>query len=67
MLILYDASAARREAVLLDIREAEEHIEAAVPPRVIPREVIRYLAPQGRVDFYLDIPGGLTAVHGRPD
>ena len=54
LLMLYDASVPRSEALLLDVREAEERIEAAVSPREVPREVIEYLAPQGRVDFYLE-------------
>ncbi|OIR01757.1 cyclic di-GMP phosphodiesterase response regulator RpfG [mine drainage metagenome] len=54
LLMLYDASVPRNEALLLDISEADEKIEAAIAPRDIPREVIEYLAPQGRVDFYLE-------------
>lgn len=54
LLMLYDASVPRNEALLLDMREADETIVAAVAPRDLPREVIEYLAPQGRVDFYLE-------------
>jgi hypothetical protein len=54
LLMLYDLSVPRNEALLLDLGEAEEKIEGAVVPRDIPREVIEYLAPQGRVDFYLE-------------
>lgn len=54
LLMLYDASVPRSEALLLDMREADETITATLAPSDIPREVIEYLAPQGRVDFYLE-------------
>lgn len=54
LLMLYDASVPRNEALLLDTREAGETITAALSPSDIPREVIEYLAPQGRVDFYIE-------------
>jgi HD-GYP domain-containing protein (c-di-GMP phosphodiesterase class II) len=54
LLMLYDASVPRNEALLLDVKESDEKIAGAVSPRDIPREVIEYLAPQGRVDFYLE-------------
>jgi HD-GYP domain-containing protein (c-di-GMP phosphodiesterase class II) len=54
LLMLYDASVPRSEALLLDVRESDEKIAGAVSPRDVPREVIEYLAPQGRVDFYLE-------------
>jgi HD-GYP domain-containing protein (c-di-GMP phosphodiesterase class II) len=57
LLMLYDASVPRQEALLLDIVDAAERIEGAVRPRDLPREVIEYLAPQGRVDFYLEGAG----------
>lgn len=54
LLMLYDASVPRSEALLLDMREADETITGTLSPIAIPREVIAYLAPQGRVDFYLE-------------
>lgn len=54
LLMLYDASVPRSEALLLDVKESDEKIAAAVSPHDLPREVIEYLAPQGRVDFYLE-------------
>ncbi len=54
LLMLYDASVPRNEALLLDMKEADEKITSTLSPRDIPREVIAYLAPQGRVDFYLE-------------
>lgn len=57
VLMLYDASVPRSEALLLDIKESDERITAAVAPGDLPREIIEYLAPQGRVDFYLEGQG----------
>lgn len=54
VLMLYDASVPRSEALLLDVKESDEKIADVVAPRDVPREVIEYLAPQGRVDFYLE-------------
>lgn len=54
LLMLYDASVPRNEALLLDMKEADEKIASTLSPKDIPREVIAYLAPQGRVDFYLE-------------
>jgi len=54
LLMLYDVSVPRNEALLLDIQDADETIARAVAPREMPREVIEYLAPQGRADFYLE-------------
>jgi len=53
LLMIYDASVPREEALLLDLNEADAKIESAANPADLPREVIEYLAPQGRVDFYL--------------
>lgn len=54
LLMLYDASVPRNEALLLDMRAADEKIASTVSPRDLPREVVEYLAPQGRVDFYIE-------------
>jgi HD-GYP domain-containing protein (c-di-GMP phosphodiesterase class II) len=54
LLMLYDASVPRNEALLLDMQEADETITGVLAPAELPREVIEYLAPQGRVDFYLE-------------
>lgn len=53
-LMLYDRSVPRSEALLLDIGESDEKIAGVVAPRDLPREVLEYLAPQGRVDFYVE-------------
>jgi len=54
VLMLYDASVPRSEALLLDVKESDEKIAGVAAPQDVPREVIEYLAPQGRVDFYLE-------------
>lgn len=57
-LMLYDRSVPRSEALLLDIRDSDERIAGAVSPQDLPREVLEYLAPQGRVDFYVEGKSG---------
>ena len=54
VLMLYDASVPRNEALLLDLAETDMKIEKSLVPDDIPREVVEYLAPQGRVDFYVE-------------
>lgn len=53
LLMIYDASVPRNEAMLLDLQEAEAKIECAANPLDLPVEVVEYLAPQGRVEFYI--------------
>ena len=54
VLMLYDESVPRNEALLLDLAETDIKIEKSLVPSDIPREVVAYLAPQGRVDFYIE-------------
>lgn len=54
VLMLHDASVPRSEALLLDMAETDLRIAETLAPADIPREVIEYLAPQGRVDFYIE-------------
>lgn len=54
VLMIYDASVPRNEALLLDMTEAGATIAASLAPADIPREVVEYLAPQGRVDLYIE-------------
>lgn len=54
LLMIYDASVPRTEALLLDLAEADEVIERAVLPGEIPKEIVEYLAPQGRIDYYVE-------------
>ena len=53
LVMLYDASVPRTEALLLNLRETDASIESAVSPAKLPLEVVEYLAPRGRVDYYV--------------
>jgi hypothetical protein len=44
----------RNEALLLDLRETEATITAAISPAKLPVEIVEYLAPRGRVDYYIE-------------
>lgn len=54
LVMLYDAGVPRNEALLLDLGEAGLTIEAAISPAKLPLEVVEYLAPRGRVDYYIE-------------
>ncbi|MFA7292536.1 MAG: HD-GYP domain-containing protein [Rhodocyclaceae bacterium] len=53
LLMIYDETVPRNEALLLDLRETEAKIEGPVNPQTLPAEIVSYLAPQGRVDLYI--------------
>lgn len=57
LLMIYDESVPRSEALLLDLREAEAKIDRAVAPQTLPRAVVEYLAPQGRIELYVSPAG----------
>jgi HD-GYP domain-containing protein (c-di-GMP phosphodiesterase class II) len=54
LIMLHDPSVPRNEALLLDLSEAESTIEAAISPAKLPVEVVEYLAPRGRIDYYIE-------------
>jgi HD-GYP domain-containing protein (c-di-GMP phosphodiesterase class II) len=54
VVMLYDTSIPRSEALLLDMAETDVKIDATLAPSDVPREAIEYLAPQGRVDLYIE-------------
>lgn len=54
LIMLHDPTVPRNEALLLDLREAEAKIEGALSPAKLPVEVVEYLAPRGRVDYYIE-------------
>lgn len=54
LVMLYDAEIPRSEALVLDLAAAELAIEAPVNPETLPTETIEYLAPRGRVDYYVE-------------
>jgi len=53
LVMLYDASVPRQEALLLDLSETDIAVEGALSPAKLPVEVVEYLAPRGRVDYYI--------------
>ena len=53
LVMLYDASVPRQEALLLDLAETDIAVEGALSPAKLPVEVVEYLAPRGRVDYYI--------------
>lgn len=54
LVMLYDPEIPRTEALLLDLSEANTKIESALNPAKIPLAVVEYLAPRGRVDYYIE-------------
>jgi HD-GYP domain-containing protein (c-di-GMP phosphodiesterase class II) len=57
LLMLHDAEIPRAEAILLDLRDADLTIVSAVNPATLPLAVVEYLAPRGRVDYYVEGAG----------
>ena len=53
LVMLYDASVPRQEALLLDLSETDLSVGEALSPAKLPVEVVEYLAPRGRVDYYI--------------
>lgn len=54
LIMLYDRDIPRSEAMLLDLREVDLKIDSAVSPAKLPVEVVEYLAPRGRLDYYVE-------------
>jgi HD-GYP domain-containing protein (c-di-GMP phosphodiesterase class II) len=54
LVMLYDPDIPRSEALLLDLSEAGTKIESALNPAKMPLEIVEYLAPRGRVDYYIE-------------
>lgn len=54
MVMLHDADIPRSEAMILDLREIDQKVIAAVNPATLPIEVVEYLAPRGRLDYYVE-------------
>jgi len=54
LVMLHDPGVPRNEALLLDLRETDSRIEAAISPARLPVETVEYLAPRGRIDYYVD-------------
>lgn len=54
LLMLHDPEIPRAEAILLDLRDTDLTVTNAVNPATLPLEVVEYLAPRGRVDYYIE-------------
>lgn len=54
VIMLYDPDVPRSEAILLDLRDTGLKIEAALSPAKLPVAVVEYLAPRGRIDYYIE-------------
>ncbi len=54
LVMLYDQDIPRNEALLLNLGSAGLDIEAMINPATLPIEVVEYLAPRGRVDYYVE-------------
>lgn len=54
LLMLYDPDIPRNEAILLDLRDTELSVTGAVNPKNLPLKVVEYLAPRGRVDYFIE-------------
>lgn len=54
VLMLYDPGVPRDEALLLDLGEADVKITGAISPAKLPLEAVEYLAPRGRIDYYIE-------------
>lgn len=57
LVMVYDAEIPRHEALLLNLEEADLAVESAISPATLPLEVVEYLAPRGRVDYYVEGAG----------
>ena len=53
LLMLHDAEVPRAEAILLDLRDTDLAVTNAINPATLPLAVVEYLAPRGRVDYYV--------------
>ena len=56
LVMVYDPEIPRAEAILLDLRDADIAVESVVNPGALPVQTVEYLAPRGRVDYYLNTP-----------
>ncbi|MBS1190761.1 MAG: hypothetical protein H6R10_2553 [Rhodocyclaceae bacterium] len=54
LVMIYDPEIPRHEALLLNLEETDLVVESAVSPATLPLEAVEYLAPRGRVDYYIE-------------
>lgn len=61
MIVIYDASIPKDEAMLIDMAEETDlNISKAIRPAQVPLEIYNYLSPRKRVSYYFD-----AAQHGQ--
>jgi hypothetical protein len=58
LVMLYDRDIPRNEAMLLDLRDVDLKVESVANPAKLPVEVVEYLAPRGRLDYYVEGAAG---------
>lgn len=54
VVMLYDKDVPRHEALLVDLVDADLTIKQSLHPAKLPLPVVEYLAPRGRVDYYVE-------------
>lgn len=54
VVMLYDKDVPRHEALLIDLSEADLVVTQALNPAKLPVSLVEYLAPRGRVDYYVE-------------
>jgi HD-GYP domain-containing protein (c-di-GMP phosphodiesterase class II) len=54
LVMLHDPDIPRSEALLIDLGDAELAVESVVSPAKLPVETVEYLAPRGRLDYFVE-------------
>jgi hypothetical protein len=54
VVMLHDAEIPRSEALLIDLRDADLSVETAMSPAKLPVEIVEYLSPRGRLDYFVE-------------
>jgi HD-GYP domain-containing protein (c-di-GMP phosphodiesterase class II) len=54
LVMLHDPDIPRDEALLVDLADGALKIESAVNPGKLPLATVEYLAPRGRIDYYIE-------------
>lgn len=54
LVMLYDKDVPRHEALLIDLADADLSIKQSLHPAKLPVPLVEYLAPRGRVDYYVE-------------
>ena len=54
LVMLYDRDIPRSEALVIDVRDTDLTVQTAVSPAKLPVETVEYLAPRGRLDYFVE-------------